>query len=70
MERDNQKNAYKLNASVSYVPKTENPLDDAIDIIDDHIEHKKTTHPTCLRRLKLHPLSSSKLKQLTMNLLR
>ena len=44
MEREDQKIVYKLNASVSYVPKTENPLDDVIDIIDDHIEHKKTTH--------------------------
>ena len=45
MEREDQENAYKINTSVSYVPKTEDPLDDVIDILDDNIEHKKTRHP-------------------------
>ena len=45
MEREDQENAYKINTSVSYVHKTEDPLDDAIDILDDDIERKKTTHP-------------------------
>ena len=45
MEREDQENAYKINTSVFYVPKTEDPLDDVIDILDDDIEHKKTTHP-------------------------
>ena len=45
MEREDQENAYKINTSVFYVPKTEDPLDDVTDILDDDIEHKKTTHP-------------------------
>ena len=45
MEREDQENAYKINTSVSYATKTEDHLDDVIDILDDDIEHKKTTHP-------------------------
>ena len=45
MEREDQKNAYKINNSVSFVPKTEDPLDAFIDILDEDIDHKKTTHP-------------------------
>lgn len=45
MEKEVRENAYKINNSVSYIPKTENPLDAVIDILDDDIKHKKTTHP-------------------------
>ena len=40
-----KKNAYKINNSVSFVRKTEDPLDAVIEILDEDIEHKKTTHP-------------------------
>ena len=43
MEREDRENAYKINNSISFVPKTDNPLDVIIDILDDDIEHKKTT---------------------------
>ena len=45
MEKEVRVNAYKTNNSVSYIPKTENPLDALIDTLDDDIEHEKTTHP-------------------------
>ena len=45
MEKEDRENAYKINNSVSYIPKTENPLDALIDTLDDDIEHEKTTHP-------------------------
>ena len=45
MEKEVRQNANKINNSVSYIPKTENPLDAVIDILDDDIKHKKTTHP-------------------------
>ena len=44
-EREDQENAYKINNSILFVPKTEDPLDIVIDILDDNIEHKKTTRP-------------------------
>ena len=44
MERADQENAYRINERVPFVPKTENALDVVIDILDDDIEHKKTTH--------------------------
>lgn len=46
IEREDRENAYKIDNSISYVPKTEDPLDVVIDILDDeNIELKKITHP-------------------------
>ena len=45
MEKADVENAYKINNNVSFVPKTEKPLDVVIDILDKNIEHKKLTHP-------------------------
>ena len=45
MEQEDQDNAKKINESVSFVPKIEDPLDDVIEILYDDVEHKKTTHP-------------------------
>ena len=38
-------NVYKINKTVSFVPKTEKPLDVVIDILGEDVEHKKMTHP-------------------------
>ena len=45
MEKADVENAYKINNNVSFVPKTEKPLDVVIDILDKNIEHKNMTHP-------------------------
>ena len=45
MEKEDQENAQKINKSVSFAPKIEDPLDDVIEILYDDIEHKTTTHP-------------------------
>ena len=45
MEQEDQQNAQKINASVSFVPKIEDPLDDVIETLYHNIEHKKATHP-------------------------
>ena len=45
MEIAGRGNAYQINNNISYVPRNENPLDVVIDILDEGIEHKKTTHP-------------------------
>ena len=45
MEQEDQDNAKKINESVSFVHKIEDPLDDVIEILYDDVEHKKTTHP-------------------------
>ena len=44
-EREDQENAYKIYNSILFVPKTEDPLDIVIDILDDNTENKKTTRP-------------------------
>ena len=41
MERVNRENAYKINGSVSFISKTEKPLQAVIDVIGEDIEHKK-----------------------------
>ena len=41
MERVNRENAYKINESVSFISKTEKPLEAVVDVIGDDIEHKK-----------------------------
>ena len=41
MERVNRGNAYKINESVSFISKTEKPLDAVVDVIGEDIEHKK-----------------------------
>ena len=45
IERTDRENAYKINESVSFIPKTEDSLDAVIDIIGDAIELKKMRHP-------------------------
>ena len=45
MEKADVENTYKINNNVSFVPKTEKPLDVVIDILDKNIEHRKMTHP-------------------------
>lgn len=55
MEQQDLENAYKINNNVSYVPKSEGPLDVVIDIIDEDIEHKKTTHPYVLPQVQTAP---------------
>ena len=41
MERVDRENAYKINESVSFISKTEKPLEAVIDVIGEDIEHKK-----------------------------
>ena len=41
MERVDRENAYKINESVSFISKTEIPLEAVIDVIGEDIEHKK-----------------------------
>ena len=41
MERVDRENAYKINESVSFISKTEKPLEAVIDVIGEYIEHKK-----------------------------
>ena len=43
-EREDRGNAYKINNSVSFFPKADNPLDVVIGILNDDIDHRKTTH--------------------------
>lgn len=45
MEQEYQQNAQKIDKSVSFMPKIEDPLDDVIETLYDNIEHKKATHP-------------------------
>ena len=45
MEKADKENAYKVNECVSFVPKTEKPLDVVIDVIGEDIKYKKMTHP-------------------------
>ena len=45
-EQSNIKNAYNINKGGLFVPKTEDPLEKVIDILDyENEEHKKMTHP-------------------------
>ena len=45
-EESHYQNAYNINKDRLFVPKTEDPLDTVIDILDDeYIEHKKELHP-------------------------
>ena len=44
MDKEDQENAQKINKSVSFAPKIEDPSDDVIEILYDDIEHKTTTH--------------------------
>ena len=45
-EQSNIKNAYNINKGGPFVPKTEDPLEKVIDILDyENEEHKKMTHP-------------------------
>ena len=37
MEREDWENAYKINNSILFVPKIDDPLDVVIDILDDNI---------------------------------
>ena len=45
LEKEDRENDYRINNNVSYIPKSTDPLDTVIDILDEDIEHKKTTHP-------------------------
>ena len=45
LEKEDRENVYRINNDVSYIPKSTDPLDTVIDILDEDIEHKKTTHP-------------------------
>lgn len=45
IEKEDIENVYKINNNVSFVPKTENPLNVVIDILEEDIEHKKMAHP-------------------------
>ena len=44
-EKEDRENSYSINNNVSFIPKTSNPLDVVIDILDENIEDKKATHP-------------------------
>ena len=45
-EQSNIKNAYNINKGGLFVPKTEDPLEKVIDILDyENEDHKKMTHP-------------------------
>ena len=45
-EQSDIKNACNINKGRLFVPKTEDPLETVIDILDDeNVEHKKMTHP-------------------------
>ena len=55
VEREDRENAYKINNSVLFAPKTDDPLDVVIDILGDDIEHKKTTHPYVLPQVQTAP---------------
>ena len=44
-EQSDIRNAYRINKDHLFVPKTEDPLDTVIDILDEEVEHKKMTHP-------------------------
>ena len=45
-EESHYQNAYNINKNRLFVPKTEDPLDTVIDILDDeYVEHKKELHP-------------------------
>ena len=45
-EESHYQNAYNISKDRLFVPKTEDPLDTVIDIIDDeYVEHKKELHP-------------------------
>ena len=47
MESTDIQDAYNINKSVSFVPKQEDPLDVAIYILDENIEHKKNYRSLC-----------------------
>ena len=55
VEREDRENAYKINNSVLFAPKTDDPLDVVIDILGDDIEHKKTAHPYVLPQVQTAP---------------
>ena len=44
-EKEDRENSYSINNNVSFIPKTSDPLDVVIDILDENIEDKKATHP-------------------------
>ena len=45
LEKEDRENVYRINNNVSYIRKSTDPLDTVIDIPDEDIKHKKTTHP-------------------------
>ena len=48
LEKEDRQSVYRINNNVSYIPKSTDPLDTVIDILDENIKHKKTTHPYVL----------------------
>ena len=45
LEKEDRQNVYRINNNVSYIPKSTDPLDTVIYILDEDIKHKKRTHP-------------------------